>query len=187
MPGGDMASPEPARPVPLLGPTTASSMLVGATCVAAILDGWTSWYRHDVAVEYDAGEPGIGVADLTSASSTGSTVDTLYVFAMIGAAMAVLVWLSRVRAYARTRGRAGSPLPRKLVVGAWFAVSLFSVVTTILFGGNAEEAELVTVARIDSFDAAGVCLVGVVLILTIQRTTHRILVETNQRGGAMRG
>lgn len=177
-----MASPEPARPAPLLGPSVASSALVGTSCLAALFDAWASWHRHGVAVDYDAGEPGVGVADLTSASATGRTVDTVYVVAMFAAALAVLVWLARVRVNERLRGRAGRPTARLLVFGVWLALCLFAVVTTAL-----SETDLATLARIDTAGAGGLCVAGTVLVVVIRRTTRRDSVETNQRGQAMRG
>ena len=188
-----MASPDPTlpqrltpRPVPLLGPTTASSTLVGVTCVAALLDAWAAWYRHGVAVDYVAGAPGVWVADLTTADSTGRTVDVLYVFAMTGACIALLVWLSRLRANARRLGHAAHRVRRTLALACWFTVTLFAATTTVLFGANASVAELRVLATIDSFAAVIQCVVGVLLVLVIRKATNSLSkVETNQPGSAM--
>lgn len=187
MPGGDVASAVPARPVPLFGLTTVSSTLVGASCLVSLLDAWTSWYRHGVAAGYAVGAPGVGVADLTSASSTSRTVDTLYMFAMISTSVALLVWLSRVRANARARGRATRRLPRTLAVGVWLALALFSMTMTVLPGADATVDELAMLARVDSYGAVGMCVAGVVLLVVIRQTTRWVSTETNRPGQAMRG
>lgn len=188
--GATLASPDPTlpeRPAPLRGPTAAASMLVGVTCVAALLDAWTTWYRHGVAVDYVAGAPGVRVADLTSADSTGRTVDVLYVFSMIGACVALLVWLSRLRANARRLDHAAHRVRRRLALGGWFAVTLFAAATTLLFGANASVAELRVLATIDSFVAVIQCVVGVLLILVVRKATSSLTkAETNQPGSAMR-
>jgi hypothetical protein len=174
-----MASPDPSlpkpilpRPAPLLGPTATSSLLVGATCVIALLDAWTAWYRHGVAFDYVAGVPGMWVADLTSADSTGRTVDVLYVLVMAAAAIALLVWLSRVRANARLLGHAVHPLRRTVALSGWFAVTLFSVGTTVLFGADASVAELRVLATVDSVGAVVQCVAGGVLIVVIRQVTR---------------
>jgi hypothetical protein len=182
-----MANPEQVRSVPLLGPTAASSTLVAATCLTALLDAWTSWYRHGVTVDYVASAPGVWVGDLSSADSTGRTVDVLYVLAMAGAGVAVLVWLSRLRASTRLRGHAVHPLRRMLAVGGWFALSLFAVATTVLSGADASVPELETLATVDSFVAVVQCVVGMLLVVVIRKATRLATTETNQPGPAMRG
>jgi hypothetical protein len=181
-----MANPEHARPAPLLGPTMASSALVAATCLTALLDAWTSWYRHGVAVDYVTSAPGIWVADLTSADLTGRTVDLLYVLAMAGAGLAVLVWLSRLRVTTRLRGHAVYPLRRTLVLGGWFALTLFAGMTTVLLGADASVAELEAMARVDSFVAVGQCAVGVALVVVIRQATRWALSEPCRSGAARR-
>jgi len=167
-----MANPHRNRPVPLLGPTAASSTLVVATCLAALLHAWTSWYQHGVAADYVASAPGVWVADLTSASSTGRTIDVLYVLTTAGATVAVLVWLSRFRTNARLRGQTAHPLPRTLTICCWFVVSLLAAATTFLFGANASVAELRTLATIDSFVAVVQCVLGVLVVLVIRQATR---------------
>src|ERR1700741_2501458 len=119
-----MTSPEPtlpapilSRPAPLLGPTSASSLLVGGTCLVGGLNAWSAWHRLAVGADYTAGVPGIWVADLTSAEATGRTVATLYLLAMIAAALTLLVWLARgarrVVHQLRARGRAAVPGARR--------------------------------------------------------------------------
>ncbi|HEX2130217.1 MAG TPA: hypothetical protein VHH15_01560 [Actinophytocola sp.] len=181
-----MASPDPIlpkpavpRPAPLLGPTRASSTLVAGASLAALLDAWATWYRHGVAVDYAAGEPGVWVADLTSAASTSRTAGVLYLLALASAGIALLVWVSRVRANARLLGHAAHPLRRTLAIVAWFAVSLFAAGVTLLVHGTTV-AELAVLATLDSVTAVVQLLVGVLAIVMIR-------VETNQRGRAMRG
>ncbi|GAB3454974.1 DUF4328 domain-containing protein [Actinophytocola sediminis] len=181
-----MASPEPARTLPLLGPTAASSTLVAASCLAAVLDAWATWNHRDVATAYDAGMPGIGVADLTSADSTERTVDALFVITMIATAVALLVWLSRLRANARLRGRVGHRAPRALAVGCWLALTLFATATTLLSGANATAAELTTLAWVNSVGAGALWVAGVPLVLVVRQTMHRISLETDRPGQAMR-
>lgn len=180
-----MASAEAARPAPLLGPTATSSVLVIAAGLAALLDAWASWFRHGVTSDYVASAPGVGVADLTSASATGRTVDALYVFAVIAAAVALLVWLSRVRA--RTRGLADNRLPRTLVAGTWLLTAVAGVALTLLAGADSTVERLAWLARVDSVVAVAQCLVGVALVVVIRRTTSRVSAETNQPGQTMRG
>ncbi|WP_154814676.1 hypothetical protein [Actinophytocola xinjiangensis] len=180
-----MASAEAARPVPLAGPTATSSVLVAAACLAALLDAWSSWFRHGVTADYVASAPGVGVADLTSASATGRTADALYVFAVIAAVVAVLVWLARVRA--NTRGQVPRRLPRTLAAGGWLATAAAGVALTLFHDLDATVDHLSQLARLDSALATAQCLAGAALVVVIRRTTNRITTETNQPGRTMRG
>ncbi|HEY0453913.1 DUF4328 domain-containing protein [Actinophytocola sp.] len=173
-----MASPEPTlpkpppRPAPLLGPTTAASLLVGGTCLVGILNVWAAWHRHAVALDYLAGVPGIWVADLTSADATSRTVGVLYVIAMVAAGVALLVWLSRVRANARLladRPVAAHPRRRDWAVGAWFTTTVLALVVTLLLREDAT-AGLATVATVA---VVLQCAAGAPVIVVVRRITNR--------------
>ncbi|OLF08948.1 hypothetical protein [Actinophytocola xanthii] len=162
-----------ARPAPLLGPTTASTVLVGATAVAALLDAWTAWYHHGVAVEYGAGTPGVWVSDLTSAASTSRTAGTLYLISLVATAVALLVWVARTRANARLAGQYEGSGYRVLAVAGWFPVSLATVVVTLgtaaLLGAEPTLDELARLATLDSAVAVVQVVTAVAVIVLLRR------------------
>jgi hypothetical protein len=175
-----MASSEPTlsvtatpRPAPLLGPTTASAVLVAATALAASLDAWAAWHHHGVADEYAAGTPGIWVSDLTSAESTSRTTGTLYLITLVAAAVALFVWLGRTRANARLAGQDQRPTYRLLAVAGWFPVSLAAVVVTAgtaaLLGAEPTLDELARLATVDSAAAVVQCLTAGAVIVVLRR------------------
>ncbi|MCT2585621.1 hypothetical protein [Actinophytocola gossypii] len=174
-----LPKPGPPRPVPLLGPTAASSILVGVASLAALLDAWATWYRHGVVVDYAAGEPGVWVADLMSAAATSRTAGIVYLLALASAGVALLVWGSRLRANARLLGHDTRRRWRTLAVAGWFGVSLVGVGATLLVDAGTA-AELSTLGVVDSVTAVAQLVVGALVIVMIR-------VETNQRGRAMRG
>jgi hypothetical protein len=168
-----MTSPDPTLPksaLPLHGPTTATSVLVGATCLAGVLDAWSAWYRHEVGTEYAAGTPGIWVADLTSADGMGQSIGLLYVIAMVASGVSLLVWQNRVRANARLRG---APLPHLgLVVAAWYATTLVALVLTYELRGAATTDDLATLAVAATVSVALQCLAGAGLVARVRRVTR---------------
>lgn len=175
-----MASPEPTlpdpvlpRPAPLLGPTTASTLLVAATGLAALLEAWAVWYRHGVATDYAAGVPGVWVADLTSADSTTRMIGVLYLLSMTAATLALLVWLSRVRSNARLLGPPAHPMWRRAAVGGWFVSAAVGAVLTVRLDSDTTVAELETIATADSVTAVAQCVVGALVIVVVRRVTGR--------------
>jgi len=168
-----MTSPDPTLPksaLPLLGPTTATSVLVGATCLVGVLDAWSAWYRHEVGTEYAAGTPGIWVADLTSADGTGQSIGLLYVIAMMAAGVSLLVWQNRVRANARLRGE--PPLRTGLAVAAWYATTLVALVLTYALRGAATTDELATLAVAATVSVALQAVAGAYLVVQVLRVTR---------------
>jgi len=173
-----MTSPEPTlpetallRPAPLLGPTTTTSFLVGATCVAGALDAWSAWYRHSVGTDYLASTPGIWVSDLTSADGTGETVGLLYVIAMLAAGLSLLIWQSRIRANARLLGEPARRMGG--VLGGWYATTLVALVLTYLLRGEATVSDLGTLAGAATVSVALQCVAGGFVVVLVRRVTRR--------------
>ena len=173
-----MTSPEPtlpasilSRPAPLLGPTAASSLLVGGTCLVGGLNAWSAWHRLAVGADYTAGVPGIWVADLTSAEATGRTVATVYLLAMTAAALTLLVWLSRIRGNARLLGAKRSRR-WSWVLGVWFTSCALAVVLLYLGRGGVALADLRVLALADTASAALQCAAGAVVVVVIRRVTR---------------
>lgn len=174
-----MTIPEPIlprpilpRPAPLLGPTTTASVLVGASCLVSALEAWSAWHRLAVGTDYAAGVPGVWVADLTSADATARTIAALYLIAATSAGLAMLVWLSRVRANMRLLG--GTPRPRRTawVLGAWVASTVVTVVLTLLLRDAATVGELRALAVAETACSALQCVAGGLAILVVRRVTR---------------
>jgi hypothetical protein len=169
----ETALPRPAlpRPAPLLGPTTATSFLVGATCLAGALDAWSAWHRHAVGTEYAAGTPGIWVSDLTSADGIGQTVGLLYVIVMLAAGMSLLVWQSRIRGNARLLGEPARRMGRTLT--AWYATTLVALVLTNLLRAETTVSGLADLAAASTASVALQTVAGGFVIILVRRVTRR--------------
>jgi hypothetical protein len=159
------------RPAPLHGPTTAASMLVGATGVVALLDAVAAWHYHGVAADYVAGRPGVWVADLTSADSTARTIDVLYLLTMAAAGIAVLVWLSRTRANARLLGHP-APAGSVRAIAAWFGVCVVAAGSRLLHPESSVE-DLSVLATIASAAAVLQCVAGTAVVVVVRRLVGR--------------
>ena len=173
-----MTSPEPTlpetalpRPAPLLGPTTATSFLIGTACVAGAVEAWSAWYRHSVGTAYLAGTPGIWVSDLTSADGIGQAVGLLYVIAMLAAGVSLLVWQSRIRANARLRGEPARRMG--WVLGGWYATTLVALVLTYLLRGEGTVSGLATFAGAATVSVALQCVAGGFVIVLVRQVTRR--------------
>jgi hypothetical protein len=105
----------PVRPI-----ATVATTMVFANCAANLFGTWTDWHRYQVAADYVAGEPGVGVADLVSADNLAMGAVWLTVLALGGAAMVFLTWLWRSRVNAERLCRAEHRLSRGWTIGAWF-------------------------------------------------------------------
>lgn len=174
-----MTSPEPTlpkpilpRPAPLLGPTTAASFLVGATCLVGVLDAWAAWHRHAVGADYVAGAPGIWVADLTSADATGRTIGLLYVITMLASAGALLVWLSRIRTNVRLLGEPGRSRRTGWALGGWYASTAVALALTFLLRVDATVSGLAALAALDSVSVALQCVAGAVVVGHVRRVSR---------------
>jgi hypothetical protein len=105
----------PVRPIA----TVATTMLF-ANCAANVFGTWTDWHRYQVAADYVAGEPGVGVADLVSADNLAMGAVWLAVLALLAAATVFLTWLWRARVNAERLCRAQHRWSRGWTIGAWF-------------------------------------------------------------------
>jgi hypothetical protein len=105
----------PVRPIA----TVATTMLF-ANCAANVFGTWTDWRRYEVAADYVAGEPGVGVADLVTADNLAMGAVWLAVLALLAAATVFLTWLWRTRVNAERLCRAQHRLSRGWTIGAWF-------------------------------------------------------------------
>lgn len=174
MTGRGPSLPEPGgpRPAPLLGPTAAATCLVAGACVAGVLAAWSTWHRHSVGTDYAAGVPGVWVADLTSADATARTTGLLYVIAQLAAGIALLVWLSRVRANARL---AGGREPRHLgwALGAWYATTLAALTSAFLLRDGSALPELRALAVTETVTVALQCAAGGLVIVVVRLVTRR--------------
>jgi hypothetical protein len=104
---------------PIRQTATAASAMVVVTCAAGVLGAGAAWRRHEVSVDYVAGEPGVGVAALVSADNTSANVGVLWVLACAATGVLFLTWTWRARCNAERL----SPLPHRLArgwaVGGW--------------------------------------------------------------------
>jgi hypothetical protein len=103
----------------------------------------------------------------------------VYLLALASAAIALLVWGSRLRANARLLGHGAHRPWRTLAIAAWFVVGLSGAGVTLLVDGSTA-AELAVVGTVDTMTAVAQLVAGALVITVIR-------VETNQRGRAMRG
>jgi hypothetical protein len=177
--GADMTSPEPTlprpilpRPAPLHGPTTATTFLVGATCLVGVLDAWSAWHRHTVGADYVAGAPGVWVADLTSVDGTGRTIGLLYVITMLASGGALLVWLSRVRTNMRLLGGRAHARRTGWVLGGWYASSIAALVLTYLLRVEATMYGLGALAAVDTVSVALQCGAGALVVVLVRQVTR---------------
>lgn len=104
----------PVRQVALV-----TNAMVLVTCATGTLGTYTAWHRYQVAVDYVAGEPGIGVADYVGADNTAANVALLWLLAYGVTCVTFLTWSWRARANAERL----CPLPHRLtrgwVIGGW--------------------------------------------------------------------
>lgn len=90
------------------------------SCAAHVFASWTDWRRYEVAEDYVAGEPGVGIADLVSADNAAMGAVWLVVIAFGAAGTMFLTWLWRARENAERLCRAEHRWSRGWTVGAWF-------------------------------------------------------------------
>jgi hypothetical protein len=105
----------PVRPI-----ATVATTMVFTNCAANLFATWTDWHRYQVAADYVAGEPDVGVADLVSADNLAMGAVWLTVLALGAAATVFLTWLWRARVNAERLCRAEHRWSRGWTVGAWF-------------------------------------------------------------------
>jgi hypothetical protein len=130
-----MPSQEPrtvAR-APVRHTATAVSSMVVVTCAAGAFGAWATWRRYQVAVDYVAGEPGVGVAAYVGAENVSDNTGVVWLLAHLVTAVMFLTWLWRARCNAELL----SPLPHRLTrgwaVGGWLVPVLnLTVPRTVL-------------------------------------------------------
>ncbi|GAB1508343.1 DUF4328 domain-containing protein [Actinophytocola sp. KF-1] len=105
----------PVRPIAAVATT-----MLFASCAANVFATWTDWHRYQVAADFVAEEPGIGIADLVSADNLAMGAVWLTVLALLAAAAVFLTWLWRTRVNAERLCPAEHRLSRGWTVGAWF-------------------------------------------------------------------
>jgi hypothetical protein len=93
--------------------------LVAVTCAAGMLSTWAAWHRHQVAVDYVAGEPGVGVARYVSAGNTSANAGVLWMLAWLTTAVAFLTWSWRARDNAERLSTVPHRLSRGWVISGW--------------------------------------------------------------------
>jgi hypothetical protein len=100
--------------------STVATKMLFANCAANVFGTWTDWRRYQVAADYVAGEPGVGVADLVSVDNQAMGAVWLAVLALAGAGLVFLTWLWRARVNAERLCRAEHRWSRGWTIGAWF-------------------------------------------------------------------
>lgn len=90
------------------------------SCAVNVFGTWTDWHRYQVAADYVAGEPGVGIAELVSADNVAMAGGWLMILAVVGAASVFLTWLWRSRVNAERLCHAEHRHSRGWTVGAWF-------------------------------------------------------------------
>lgn len=105
----------PVRPIA----TVATTMLF-VSCAANVFAAYTDWHRYQVAANFVAEEPGVGLGDLVSADNLAMGAVWLTLLALFSAATAFLTWLWRTRVNAERLCRAEHRRSQGWTVGAWF-------------------------------------------------------------------
>ncbi|MGB3440358.1 MAG: DUF4328 domain-containing protein [Actinophytocola sp.] len=117
----DPRSPARAPALIAVRPTaTVAITMLFASCAANLFATWTDWHRYQVASDYVAGEPGIGVADLVGADNVAMGAVWLTFLALAAAATVFLTWLWRARMNAERLCPAEHRWSRGWTIGAWF-------------------------------------------------------------------
>ena len=96
-----------------------TSAMVVVTCTAGALGTLTAWHRYAVAVDYVAGEPGVGVADYVSADNSAANVGVLWLIAYGVTFLTFLTWSWRARENAERLCALPHRLARGWVIGGW--------------------------------------------------------------------
>jgi hypothetical protein len=104
----------PVRQVALV-----TNIMVLVTCVAGAFGTGAAWHRYQVAVDYVAGEPGVGVADYVGADNTAANVALLWLLAYAVTCVSFLTWSWRARSNAELLCQLPHRLARGWVVGGW--------------------------------------------------------------------
>jgi hypothetical protein len=106
----------------------ATRAMVVVTCAAGTLGTWASWHRYQVAVDYVAGEPGVGLAKYVSAYNTNANVGVLWVLAWLTTGVMFLTWSWRARDNAGRLSTLPHRLSRGWVIGGWLVPAFPMVV-----------------------------------------------------------
>jgi hypothetical protein len=96
----------------------ASSMIV-VTCTTGALGTWAAWHRHQVALDYVAGEPGVGVAAYVGAGNVSANIAVLWMLAYFAAGVTFLTWVWRARCNAERLCALPHRLSRGWTIGGW--------------------------------------------------------------------
>lgn len=104
-----------------------TSAMVAVTCAAGVLGTWAAWHRYQVAVDYVAGEPSVGVADYVGADNMAADVAVLWALAYGVTCVTFLTWSWRARCNAERLNALPHRLPRGWVIGGWL-VPIFPLI-----------------------------------------------------------
>lgn len=104
-----------------------TSAMVAVTCAAGVLGTWAAWHRYQVAVDYVAGDPGVGVADYVGADNMAANVAVLWLLAYGVTCVTFLTWSWRARCNAERFNALPHRLPRGWVIGGWL-VPIFPLI-----------------------------------------------------------
>lgn len=105
--------------VPLREVAVVTRAMVVVTCAAGVLGTWAAWHRYHVAVDYVAGEPGVGLAKYVGADNTSANVAVLWLLAWLTTGVMFLTWSWRARDNAERLSSLPHRLGRGWVIGGW--------------------------------------------------------------------
>lgn len=162
-----------------------TSAMIAVTCTAGVLGTWAAWHQYEVAVDYVAGEPGVGVADYVGADNTAANVAVVWLLAYAVTCVMFLTWSWRARANAELL----CPLPHRLsrgwVIGGWFVPAFPLIVLEDVWRtsrpdvpgvGHARALPRALLVHYWWYAAMACALTGLWLAVTGQReSTHEVL------------
>jgi hypothetical protein len=94
--------------------------MIVVTCAAGTLGTWAAWRRYQVATDYVAGKPGVGLAKYVGAANTSANTSVLWLLAYLTTGVTFLTWSWRARDNAERLSTLPHRLSRGWVVGGWF-------------------------------------------------------------------
>lgn len=111
--------PSTVAPAPVRQVAAVTCAMTVVMCVAGALGTWGSWHRYQVAVDYVAGVPGVGVADYVSADNTTANIGVSWLLAYVATCVTFLTWSWRARLNTQRLCAAPHRLGPGWVIGGW--------------------------------------------------------------------
>jgi hypothetical protein len=116
-----MPSQEPRAAVlaPVRHTAVVTNAMMAVTCTMGALGAGAEWHRHQVAVDYVAGEPGVGLAEYVGADNTSANIAVLWLLAYLVTGVMFLTWSWRARCNAERLSTLPHRLARGWTIGGW--------------------------------------------------------------------